>query len=289
MTLELATGFSSCPNDTFMFHGLVFGDVPLAGLRVAPVIADIEALNLRALGHGPGDPLPVTKLSASAVGRLSERYTVLAAGAALGRGCGPLVVTPAARPLEGLAQLAGRRVAIPGEHTTAHLLLRTCFAAAAGSEAHFEAQVMRFDEIMPALAAGRFDAGLIIHESRFTYADHGLVALADLGQLWEAETGLPLPLGMICASRELDEATIDAVEHGLRRSIELAFAEPERSRAWIREHAQELDAQICQRHIELYVNDYSVDLGDEGRHAIDELLARGRAAGFLPPGPTVWR
>ncbi len=281
------TGFSSCPNDTFMFHGLISGDMAVPGLRFEPAIADIEALNLRALDRDRA--LPVTKLSASAVAHLCARYTVLAAGAALGRGCGPLVVRRADdERLETLADLRGRSVAIPGQYTTAHLLLRTFFAEAAGAEP-LDVRIMRFEQIMPAVADGRVDAGLIIHESRFTYAGHGLVELADLGVLWERATGLAIPLGMICAARELEPAVIDAIEAGLRRSVELAFAEPERSRGWIREHAQELDDEVCRRHIELYVNEFSIDLGDEGRAAIDELLARGRASGFLPAGPSCWR
>jgi 1,4-dihydroxy-6-naphthoate synthase len=289
-TLDL--GFSSCPNDTFMFHGLVAGDIEVPGLRFAPVIEDIEALNLRALNRERA--LAVTKLSASALAHLCDRYTVLCAGAALGRGCGPLVVRRRGdEALAELADLAGRTVAIPGEHTTAHLLLRTFFAEAVSGETGpgraLEVEIMRFEQIMPAVAAGKVDAGLIIHESRFTYGEHGLVELADLGVAWEAATGLPLPLGMICAQRSLEPAIIDAVEAGLRRSIELAFAEPERSRAWIREHAQELDEEVCRRHIELYVNDFSLDLGPEGKAAIDELLRRGRASGFLPAGPSPWR
>lgn len=280
---ELALGFSSCPNDTFMFHALVFGLVEVPDIRFAPVIEDIEALNLRAMD--PDRRLPITKLSASALARLTEHYAVLDAGAALGRGCGPLVVRLAKREdLHELADLEGKRVAIPGEHTTANLLLRI----AAGS-AGFEAVTMRFDAIMPAVADGRVDAGLIIHESRFTYPQHGLVELADLGVIWEAQTGRPIPLGMIAVARELGEPTIAAIEQGLRRSVELAFAEPERSRAWIREHAQELDDEVCRRHIALYVNEFSRSLGDEGRAAIDELLIRGRASGLIPPGRDAWR
>ncbi|PRQ07675.1 1,4-dihydroxy-6-naphthoate synthase [Enhygromyxa salina] len=287
---ELDVGFSSCPNDTFMFHGLMSGQVEVPGVRLRAAIADIEALNLRALGHGPGgDPrLPVTKLSAHALAHLCDRYTVLGSGAALGRGCGPLVVRREAdAQLDELGALRGRTVAIPGEYTTAHLLLRTFFAETRA--APLSVELMRFDQIMPAVAEGRVDAGLIIHESRFTYPDHGLVELADLGVLWEQATGLPIPLGMICAERRLAPALIDALEHGLRDSIELAFADPSRSRAWIREHAQELDDEVCRQHIELYVNAFSVELGDEGRAAIDELLARGRASGFLPPAASPWR
>lgn len=283
----IETGFSSCPNDTFMFHGLIAGDVVVPGLRFSPAIADIEALNLRALD--PSRALPLTKLSASAVAHLCDRVTVLAAGAALGRGCGPLVVRRAGDDqLESLADLRGRSVAIPGHYTTAHLLLRTFYGEAVGGEP-LDVRIMRFEQIMPAVAEGRVDAGLIIHESRFTYPAHGLVELADLGVLWERATGLPIPLGMICAARDLEPAVIDAIEDGLRRSVELAFREPERSRPWIREHAQELDDEVCRRHIELYVNAFSVDLGAEGRAAIDELLARGRASGFLPAGPSCWR
>jgi 1,4-dihydroxy-6-naphthoate synthase len=283
----IETGFSSCPNDTFMFHGLMSGDVAVPGLRFEPAMADIEALNLRALD--PDRAPALTKLSASAVAHLCDRYTVLAAGAALGRGCGPLVVRRAGDDrLASLADLRGRTVAIPGHYTTAHLLLRTFFAEAAGPEP-LDVRIMRFEQIMPAVAEGLVDAGLIIHESRFTYPEHGLVELADLGVLWERATGLPIPLGMICAARSLEPAVIDAIEAGLRRSVELAFAEPERSRAWIREHAQELDDEVCRRHIALYVNEFSVELGAAGRAAIDELLARGRASGFLPAGPSCWR
>lgn len=280
---ELALGFSSCPNDTFMFHALVFGLVEVAGVRFAPVIEDIEALNLRALD--PVRRLPITKLSAAALARLTDHYTVLDAGAALGRGCGPLVVRRSDRDdLRELADLRGRKIAIPGEHTTAYLLLRSATEALA-----FEPVPLRFEQIMPAVEAGRVDAGLIIHESRFTYPQHGLVELADLGAIWEQRTGMPIPLGMIVAARELGEPTIAAIEAGLRRSIELANESPERSRAWIREHAQELDEQVCRQHIALYVNDFSCSLGDQGRAAIDELLARGRASGLIPATRDPWR
>jgi 1,4-dihydroxy-6-naphthoate synthase len=290
-TPQLDVGFSSCPNDTFMFHAMIAGQVAVPGVELRPAIADIEALNLRALGRTSDPALPITKLSAHALAHLCDRVTVLDAGAALGRGCGPLVVRRSADTrLDALAALRGCTVAIPGEYTTAHLLLRTFFAEAAGAQREaMSVTIMRFDQIMPAVADGRVDAGLIIHESRFTYRDHGLVELADLGVLWEQATGLPIPLGMICAQRSLAPALIDALEQGLRRSIELAIAEPSRSRAWIREHAQELDDAVCRKHIELYVNSFSVSLGDEGRAAIDELLARGRASGFLPPGPSCWR
>ncbi len=282
----LPIGFSPCPNDTFMFHALVHGDVSVPGYRFAAQMADIEALNLRALrlptsGQGTAEAfcprLPLTKLSVTALARLCDDYSVLTAGAALGRACGPLIV---ARSSIDLGALSGR-VAIPGEYTTAHLLLRI-FAP------RVDVVVLRFDEIMHAVEQGVVDAGLIIHESRFTYSERGLTKVADLGELWEASSGLPLPLGLIAASRSLGGEVIEALGDGLRRSIELARAEPLRSRAWIREHAQEMSDQVCDDHIALYVNDYSVELGAEGTAAVDELIARGRAAGLLPAGRSPW-
>jgi 1,4-dihydroxy-6-naphthoate synthase len=279
----LRIGFSPCPNDTFMFHALVAGEVP--GLRLAPWLADIEALNERAIAGA--DPLPVTKLSVHALAHVSDRYTVLSAGAALGRGCGPLVVARpgvlAGDPRTALQRLGELRVAIPGRYTTAQLLLRSL------APPPRETVAIDFSAILPAVAAGEVDAGLIIHESRFTYAHHGLVAVADLGALWEAETGLPLPLGVIAIQRTRAAALAGRLEHGIRRSIELARARPEASAAYIRAHAQEMDPEVCRQHIALYVNEFSLALGDEGRAAIDALLQRGRAAGLLPAGPSPWR
>jgi len=276
-TLEI--GFSPCPNDTFMFHALVAGAVD--GPRVTPWLADIETLNERAIAGV--DALPITKLSVHALAHVRGRYAVLGAGAALGRGCGPLVVSrPGVLADDGLGRLAGRRVAIPGRYTTAYLLLRALGPA-------LEVVPMRFEAIMPAVAAGVVDAGLIIHESRFTFAGHGLVQLADLGALWEARTGLPLPLGVIAAARGLGDEVAAAIERGIRGSIAAARARPEAAWPYVRAHAQEMDPEVCRQHIALYVNDFSLALGDEGRAAIDELLARGEAAGLLPGGPSPWR
>ena len=284
MSDELAIGFSPCPNDTFMFHALVAGAVP--GLRVAPWLADIEALNERALA-GVG-ALPITKVSVHALGHLRGRYAALATGAALGRGCGPLVVARPGlaeqeAPRAALRRLEGRRVAIPGRYTTAYLLLRALTSAA------LEVVPMSFSAILPAVAAGLVDAGLIIHESRFTYPAHGLVALADLGALWEAETGLPLPLGVIAAERGLAATLVGRVEEGIRSSIIAAQARPGAAWPYVRAHAQEMNEVVCRQHIALYVNDFSLELGDEGRAAITALLARGEAAGLLPAGSSPWR
>lgn len=281
-TTLVRVGFSPCPNDTFMFHGLVTGQVPIDGVSLVPEIEDIEALNERAVQGS--DPLPLSKLSVTALGRVSDRYAALCTGAALGRGCGPLVVRHRKGDIESLADLAGKRVAIPGQYTTAHMLLRI-FAPR-----DIETVPMRFDEIMRAVNKRQVDAGVIIHEGRFTFGSHKLEQVADLGEVWEGTTGLPIPLGLICVSRETPPERADRLERGLRESIELAFREPARSRSFIKRHAQEMDEDVCRRHIELYVNDFSVDMGDEGRAAIDELFARGRAAGMIPnDAPPPWR
>ncbi len=284
MSTPLPLGFSSCPNDTFMFDALVHGRVVLPGLTPAVEMDDIEVLNRRALGLDPRPPLPVTKVSVGALGQLTAEYAVLDAGAALGRGCGPLVLRRASdERFDSLASLAGATVAIPGEATTANLLLRLFGPAVVR-------QTMRFDQVMPALAQGRCDAGLVIHESRFTYADHGLACIADLGEQWEGHTGLPLPLGVIVAHRSLHPEVVAAVQQALRASVRMAWAQPELSRDYIRTHAQEIEPQVCQRHIDLYVNEYSAELGESGRAAIDALVQRMREVGAMPadaPGP--WR
>lgn len=256
-----------------MFHGLIGAGAP-PGMAFDVVMEDIEALNRRA--EGPlAETLDFTKISVSTLGRVSDRYTLLDAGAALGRGCGPLVVRRAADGPGTLRDLHGQRVAVPGLGTTAYLLLRM-FAPS-----ELQPVPMRFDEIMPAVAQGIVDAGLVIHESRFTYPSHKLVELADLGVCWEQETGLPLPLGVIVGRASLDASTRQRVSEALRTSVEDAWRAPEAPWSFVREHAQELDDDVCRRHIALYVNAFSASLGDEGRRAIDALLNRARAGGWL--------
>jgi 1,4-dihydroxy-6-naphthoate synthase len=276
----LRFGFSPCPNDTFAFWGAVHGAVP-SPLALEPVLADIETLNERAVARR--EPLPVTKLSLPALAAVLDEYAVLPSGAALGFGCGPLVVCREGATFRTLADLAGARVAIPGRNTTAFLLL-SMFAVAPRA-----CVPMRFDQVMPAVARGDCDAGLVIHESRFTYRDHGLCEVADLGVLWERATGGPLPLGVIAARRDLPASTFRDVGALLRASVELARAHPERPQAFMQAHAQELAADVQRRHIALYVNDFTVELGAAGRAAIDSMLARGRALGLLPPGPSPFR
>ncbi len=265
MTLHL--GFSSCPNDTFMFDAWVHGrlaDVP----AVTPVIEDIEALNERACGADSAARLDVTKLSVGALPEAIAEYAVLGTGAALGRGCGPLVVRRADRDdITGLHALASRKVAVPGLRTTAWRLLQ---AFAPGCVP----VPMRFDQVMPATVAGDVDAGLVIHEGRFTYGAQGLHCLADLGERWEADTGLPVPLGVIVARRSLPGATASAIEAAIGRSVAFAFDDPAPSRGFVREHAAELGDDVVAQHIALYVNQTSLGLDDEARRAIEALLLR---------------
>ncbi|MBM3907231.1 MAG: 1,4-dihydroxy-6-naphthoate synthase [Gemmatimonadetes bacterium] len=260
----LTFGYSPCPNDTFAFHAIAHGLVD-APFRVEPVLLDIEELNRRAhLGE-----FNLTKLSVGAFASVGDRYHLLRSGAALGHGVGPLVV---ARSAMTLADVAGVRLAIPGRETTAYRLLRLAVPAVSNVVA------LRYDRILGAVARGEVDAGLIIHESRFTYPDHGLVKVADLGEWWERETGLPVPLAGICARWDLDPETTAAAERAVRASVQHAIDHPEASRAYVRAHSQEMSDAVCDAHIKLYVNTYSLDIGDDGLRAVARLTAQEPAS-----------
>lgn len=269
MPKELTLGFSPCPNDTFMFYPLVHGLVDTDGLTYREQLEDVETLNQMAL---KGE-LDVSKVSYHALGHIRDRYALLRSGSALGRGCGPLLVaTERINP----ADLRGKTIAVPGRYTTAKLLLRL-FDPALDNFI-----VMPFNEIMDAVLNGNVDAGLIIHESRFTYQGYGLHKLVDLGEWWEGETGLPIPLGGIVAQRSLGAATIAAIERALKAGVEYARTHPDEATHYIGEHAQEMSPQVCASHIGLYVNDFSAELGDEGIQAITCLLQRAEQAGLIP-------
>jgi 1,4-dihydroxy-6-naphthoate synthase len=271
MTKPLELAFSPCPNDTFIFHAWVAGLLPGAP-AVTPVYADIDVLN----GWAAEGKTDLVKVSYAALPTLLADYALLPSGGALGRGCGPLVVTSQAR--EGRS-LAGATVAIPGMRTTAYVLFRLW----AQDQGVASVEVLPFDKIMPAVAAGTVDAGLIIHESRFTYPTYGLTALVDLGDWWETETGLPIPLGAIVARRSLGEKEIARLGATVRASVEYAWAQPEASRSYVLEHSQEMAPDVVDQHVALYVNSFSADLGDEGYAAISGLLERAEAAGLTPP------
>jgi len=262
--VKLAFGFTPCPNDAFAFHALVHRLVP-APFEVEAVLLDIEELNRRAAKA----ELELTKLSFGAAAAAGDGYRLLRSGAALGRGVGPLVV---AREAGSLEEAVGGRVAVPGRETTAFLLLRLAVPTLG------EVVELRYDRILDAVVAGEVDAGLIIHESRFTYRDQGLVAVADLGEWWEGETALPVPLAGIFARADLEAGLADEAEVAIRASVEYAFAHPEASRDYVRSLSHEMSDEVCAAHIALYVNAHSVDIGDDGLAAVDRLLGRATAA-----------
>jgi 1,4-dihydroxy-6-naphthoate synthase len=263
----LPLAFSPCPNDTFVFHAWVH-DLIDGAPKVDVTFADVDVTN----GAAERGEFDVVKVSYAALPWLLDEYALLPSGGALGRGCGPLVLT------SGRTDLRNATVAVPGERTTAYLLFRL-WAASLGLGSSMKIHVMPFPEIMPAVRDGLVDAGLVIHEARFTYQNYGLTSLADLGEWWEQDTGLPIPLGAILAKRQLDAAALGRV---VRASVEHAFANPAASKAFVAEHAQEMDAEVQARHIGLYVNDFSLDLGPEGRAAVEALLHRAAEAGLVP-------
>lgn len=273
MTTTLTLGYSTCPNDTFLFHALAHGRIDCRGLAFDIRLADVERLNQDA----EDGRLDVTKLSFAAIGQLRERYGLLRSGAALGRGCGPLVV---AKPGFDPSRLDRVPIAVPGMRTTAAMLLRLYLSGASACVP------MTFDRIMPAVSRGEYAAGVIIHEGRFTFQDYGLVALVDLGRWWEDDTGLPIPLGGIAVRRDLGPDVARRAEAAIRDSVAYAFAHPGDADGYIRTHAQEMADDVVRKHIELYVNGFTLDLGETGAAAVAELFRRGQAAGVLPHSRT---
>lgn len=308
--------YSPCPNDTFTFHALAHGLIPGAP-KLDVTYADINITNTWALEAGAPE---IMKISYAALPWLLKDYALLPCGGALGRGCGPLILTGGgaagslaegeadsptersagrsagsttesltARSADGTSSndlisstnpttLSGKRVAVPSERSTAYLLFRL-WAAQQVPGGVGEIVIMPFDQIMPAVRDGLVDAGLVIHEARFTYPSYGLAMMADLGSWWEADTGLPIPLGAIIARRSLD---LQAITGWIRSSVEYAWAHPEASRAYVLEHAQEMDPQVAQAHIDLYVNEFTANLGDDGYEAVFALLNRAAQEGIVP-------
>ena len=269
--MKLSLGFSSCPNDCFMFDAIVNRRIDLEGLEFSVRMADVEALNKAAFAG----EVDVTKLSCHAYAYCAGAYVLLDAGSALGRNCGPLLISKRTVSEEEVA--GGKlRIAIPGTYTTANVLLGLAFP-----DARNKTELV-FSAIEPALLDEQYDAGLIIHENRFTYEAKGLKKIIDLGEFWERETGAPIPLGGIVIKRSLSDAVKQTVNRVLRRSVEYAFAHRADSLPYVRAHAQEMSEDVMYRHIDLYVNEYSVDLGVEGRRAVQLLFERANAAGIIP-------
>jgi 1,4-dihydroxy-6-naphthoate synthase len=272
---QLRIAYSPCPNDTFVFDALAHGRVPGAP-AVDVTFADIDVTN----GMAERGEFDVLKVSYAVLPYVLDAYTLLPCGGALGRGCGPLVLTR-----EEGTDLTGRTVAVPSERSTAYLLFRL-WAADTLPAGVGEIVVMPFHEIMPAVRDGKVDAGLVIHEARFTYRDYGLHNLADMGEHWEHTTGLPIPLGAIIAKRSLGTQTLSLLADSVRASVRAAWDDPEVSRPYVMEHAQEMDPSVADQHIGLYVNAFTADLGEDGYAAVRGLLTRAAAEGLVPPlGP----
>jgi 1,4-dihydroxy-6-naphthoate synthase len=265
--MELSLGFSSCPNDTFIFDALLHGKIDTEGLTFVPVIEDVESLNHKANQH----LLDITKLSYHAYAYLTHQYKLLNAGSALGFGVGPLLISNSKFKIQN----SELRVGIPGKLTTANFLLSIAYPELTNKVE------MVFSEIEGALLKGEIDLGLIIHENRFTYESKGLIKQRDLGEYWESVSGAAIPLGGIFVSRKYDEATQQKIDRVLRRSIEFAFANKKSSYDFVRAHSQEMSEEVMYKHIDLYVNQYSIDLGEEGIKAVHTLFNKAVEQGVI--------
>ena len=270
---SLTLGYSPCPNDTFIFYALIHDKIDTKNLKFKETLLDVETLNQKALHT----ELDLTKISYHAFGHMRKNYCLLRAGGALGRGCGPLVI---AKNEYAMEELRGKKIAIPGKLTTAYLLLQLY-------NPDFSLQTsdlleMPFDKIIDAVAKEEVDAGLIIHESRFTYPSYGLKQIIDLGEWWEKQTGHLIPLGGIIAKRSLGEGLNKKINKTIKSSIEYAFSNRSEPMDYIKKHSQELSDEVINQHINLYVNNYSLDVGQDGEKAVIALLSRAEEAGIIP-------
>lgn len=276
--MKLSLGFSPCPNDTFIFDAMIHQKIDTEGLEFDVVYEDVETLNQKAFKAD----LDITKLSYHAYAYLTENYVLLHSGSALGFGVGPLLICNEPKYLQvGIENLASRigdlKVGIPGKYTTANFLLSLAFPEALNKVE------MKFSEIEPALLNNRIDLGVIIHENRFTYEDKGLLKVIDLGEYWEKLTNCPIPLGGIMIRRKLPDEVKQKVNRIIKKSVQFAIKNPLSGLDFIRAHAQEMSTEVMYKHIELYVNKYSVDLGDEGRRAVNIFFGEALKKGIIPP------
>ena len=257
--LNLTLGFSPCPNDTFMFDALVNGRINTTGINFHVEYDDVESLNRRAINH----ELDISKISFAVYDKIKSEYELLTSGSALGNGVGPLLIS---KNIFSDPEKQIKSVAIPGKNTTAYYLFKIFYPELT------TVKEMVFSDIENAVLDGHVDAGVIIHENRFTYEAKGLVKISDLGDLWQKKTGEPIPLGGIVIRRNLSALTKQRVNNLLRESIKYAFANPEASSNYVKSHAQEMSDDVRKKHIQLYVNEFSLDLGVKGRAAILKFL-----------------
>lgn len=265
-TNKLTLGFSPCPNDCFIFDALIHNKIDTEGLQFEMVMEDVEALNQKAFQAA----LDITKLSYHAYAYLTKPYQLLDAGSALGKNCGPLLIANSKLQISNSI-----KIAIPGKYTTANFLLSLAFPDAKNKTE------MLFSEIEEAVLSGKADAGLIIHENRFTYEQKGLKKIIDLGEYWETLTNTPIPLGGIVIKRNLPDDIKKKVNRVLRKSVEYAFANPKSSFNFVKVHAQEMSEEVMYKHIDLYVNKFSIDLGSEGKGAIKLLFDKAQDLGVI--------
>ena len=274
--MKLTLGFSPCPNDTFIFDALIHHKIDTEGLEFEVFYDDVETLNQKAMRG----ELDITKLSYHAFAYVADKYALLDSGSALGFGVGPMLICkddPEKLLSELQTQAPDLRIGIPGKYTTANFLLGNAFPNATNKVE------LVFSDIENAVLEGRVDIGLIIHENRFTYQDKGLKKIIDLGDHWEKQTGCAIPLGGIVANRNLPLDVQHKLNRVLRKSVEFAFANPKSGLEFIRSHAQEMSEEVMYKHIELYVNKYSIELGEEGRKAIKLLFDTALRNNFIPP------
>jgi 1,4-dihydroxy-6-naphthoate synthase len=267
--MNLTLGFSTCPNDTFIFDAMVHNRVDTEGLTFETVMADVEELNRLAFAG----EIDITKLSYAAYAQLTSQYVLLDAGSALGRNNGPLLISKKKIYPDEVPDL---RIAIPGKHTTANLLLSVAFPKVKEKKEYL------FSDIEEVVLSGEMDAGLIIHENRFTYQKRGLKKIIDLGEYWEEQTGSPIPLGGIVVNRKLPREVQEKVNRVMKRSVEYAYEQPDASYPFVKLYAQEMEESVMRSHIDLYVNEFTRNLGDEGKQAVRTLYSKAEGLGIIP-------
>ncbi|MEM9887921.1 MAG: 1,4-dihydroxy-6-naphthoate synthase [Bacteroidota bacterium] len=267
--MKLSLAFSPCPNDTFLFYGMIHGKIDTEGLSFEVMMADVEELNQKAFAN----ELNITKLSYHAYAYLMQEYVLLDAGSALGNNCGPLLI---AKKKWSAKELENKKVAIPGKYTTAHFLFSLAYPNVK------QKKELLFSEIETAVLEEQVQAGVIIHENRFTYQDKGLIKIIDLGEFWESTYQLPIPLGGIVIQRSLPKQIQQSVNRVLRRSVEYAFENETVTMPFVRQYAQEMEEQVMKQHIALYVNDYTIDLGVKGKAAVHQLFEVAWKQGIIP-------
>ncbi|MEE4196819.1 MAG: 1,4-dihydroxy-6-naphthoate synthase [Bacteroidales bacterium] len=267
---KITLGYSTCPNDTFIFDAMVHHKIDTEGLAFDVILGDVEELNSQAAAK----LLDVTKVSYHAYAKIADSYYILDAGSALGKNNGPILISKHKIYPDELKEV---KIAIPGYHTTANLLLSIAYPKANNKKPYL------FSEIEEVVLSGEIDAGLIIHENRFTYLKRGLQKIVDLGEYWEETMNLPIPLGGIVVKRDLETELVYKINRIMKRSVAYAFENPKSAYPYIKKYAQEMEEEIMYKHIELYVNNYTLDLGKDGKNAIRSLYEKASSLGLIPP------